>query len=45
MAFTVEQGPGRVFHTALGHDARALRIPAAAELIRRGTLWAAGRTP
>ncbi|MDR3620563.1 MAG: ThuA domain-containing protein [Paludisphaera borealis] len=45
MAFTVEHGPGRVFHSALGHDARALQVPAAAELIRRGTLWTAGRTP
>lgn len=43
MAFTLGYGKGRVFHTPLGHDARAIRFPGAAELIRRGIAWAAGR--
>lgn len=43
MAFTLGYGKGRVFHTPLGHDARAIHFPGAAELIRRGVAWAAGR--
>jgi type 1 glutamine amidotransferase len=45
MAFAHEVGRGRVFHSPLGHDVRALRMPGTAELIRRGCLWAAGREP
>jgi len=45
MAFTFNVGKGRVFHTPLGHDARALESPGTAELLRRGCLWAAGREP
>jgi uncharacterized protein len=45
MAFTLEAGRGRVFHTVLGHDAQSLRNPGAGRLIRRGTAWAAGLTP
>ncbi len=45
MAFVHEFGKGRVFHTALGHDARSIRMPGVAELIRRGCAWAAGREP
>ncbi len=45
MAFVFEFGRGRVFHTALGHDAKAIRMPGVAELIRRGCAWAAGREP
>lgn len=45
MAFAFEEGRGRVFHTPLGHDAKAITAPAVAELIRRGTLWTAGRQP
>ena len=41
MAFAFEYGEGRVFHTTLGHDARAIRMPGAAELIRRGAAWVA----
>jgi type 1 glutamine amidotransferase len=41
MAFAFEYGKGRVFHTTLGHDARAIRMSGAAELIRRGAAWAA----
>jgi uncharacterized protein len=43
MAFVFDYGKGRVFHTALGHDPRAIEMPGTAELLRRGCLWAAGR--
>ena len=43
MAFTFNYGKGRVFHSALGHDVKAISNPSAAELFRRGCLWAAGR--
>jgi type 1 glutamine amidotransferase len=43
MAFAFEYGLGRVFHTTLGHDVRAITMPGTAELIRRGAAWAAGR--
>jgi type 1 glutamine amidotransferase len=42
MAMTVQYGKGRVFNTPLGHDVKALKTPEVAELIRRGTQWAAG---
>jgi type 1 glutamine amidotransferase len=45
MAFAFQAGKGRVFHTPLGHDVKALRMPGVAELIRRGTLWAGGQAP
>jgi type 1 glutamine amidotransferase len=45
MAFVFSFGKGRVFHTPLGHDARALQIPGTATLLRRGCAWAAGREP
>lgn len=45
MAFTHSFGKGRVFHTPLGHDAKAIRTPGTAELIRRGCAWSAGREP
>jgi type 1 glutamine amidotransferase len=45
MAFTFEYGKGRVFHTPLGHDPRAIEIPGVAQLLQRGCLWAAGREP
>jgi hypothetical protein len=45
MAFVLECGQGRTFHTALGHDVKALSVPEVAELIRRGTAWAAGLAP
>jgi type 1 glutamine amidotransferase len=44
-AFVLRHGRGRVFHTPLGHDVRALEVPGTAELIRRGCAWAAGREP
>jgi uncharacterized protein len=45
MAFVFEYGKGRVFHTPLGHDPRAIEMPGVAELIRRGCLWTANRLP
>lgn len=45
MAFVLEYGKGRVFHTPLGHDVRAIEMPGVANLIRRGCVWAAGRQP
>jgi len=45
MAFTHTYGQGRVFHTPLGHDVRAIQVPGTAELIRRGCAWAAGLPP
>ncbi len=45
MAFAFEYGSGRVFHTTLGHDVRAITMTDTAELIRRGASWAARRAP
>jgi type 1 glutamine amidotransferase len=45
IAFVLQYGKGRVFHTTLGHDARAIQMSGTAELLRRGCAWAAGRTP
>ncbi len=46
MAFVVKYGQGRVFHTVLGHDARAYsNAPGVGELMRRGCAWAAGLNP
>ncbi|QNN22359.1 ThuA domain-containing protein [Planctomycetales bacterium ZRK34] len=42
MAFVLTVGKGRVFHSVLGHDVKALSVPAVGELYRRGTVWAAG---
>jgi|GEM_PF-431068 len=44
MAFTLQYGKGRVFHSPLGHDVQAFG-PAVGELLRRGTAWTAGLTP
>jgi type 1 glutamine amidotransferase len=44
MAFVCEYGKGRVFHSPLGHDARAYNAEVGA-LLRRGTAWAAGLAP
>lgn len=43
MAFVFSHGQGRVFHSPLGHDARAIQMEGTAELLRRGCIWAAGR--
>ncbi|MGA2033785.1 MAG: ThuA domain-containing protein [Thermoguttaceae bacterium] len=45
MAFAFSYGKGRVFHTPLGHDVKAIEMPGVSALIRRGCLWAAGREP
>ncbi len=45
MAFVFNFGKGRVFHTPLGHDVKAFKMPGVAEIIRRGTAWAAGKPP
>ena len=45
MAFVFHYGKGRVFHTPLGHDVKAIRVPGTTELIRRGCAWAAGGDP
>jgi type 1 glutamine amidotransferase len=42
IAFVLDYGKGRTFHTVLGHDVKALSAPAAAQLLRRGAAWAAG---
>lgn len=41
MLWTVEYGKGRVFVTALGHDAPAVSTPAFIGTFNRGTEWAA----
>ena len=45
MAFAFGYGNGRVFHSPLGHDERAIRTPGTAELIRRGCAWVADLGP
>lgn len=46
MAFVLDYGRGRVFHTVLGHDARAYANDrGVGELLRRGCAWAAGLAP
>jgi uncharacterized protein len=45
MAFISHYGKGRTFHCVLGHDAKALSVPAVQELYRRGCAWAAGLAP
>jgi len=45
MAFVSRYGQGRTFHCTLGHDAKALSVPAVQELYRRGCAWAAGLAP
>jgi uncharacterized protein len=46
MAFVLDYGKGRVFHTPLGHDGRAYtNSPGVGDLMRRGCAWAAGLPP
>lgn len=45
MAFVLNYGKGRVFHSVLGHDLKAITVPGVAALYRRGTAWAAGLEP
>jgi len=42
MAFVFNYGKGRVFHSLLGHDVKAIRRAEVGELFRRGCAWAAG---
>lgn len=42
MAFVFKYGKGRVFHSPLGHDVKAISYPMVGELFRRGCAWAAG---
>ena len=43
MAFVLDYGKGRVFHSVLGHDGVAYtNNPSVGELMRRGCAWAAG---
>ena len=42
-AFVYTYENARVFQTTLGHSAESIRNPGAAALIRRGSLWAAGK--
>ncbi len=39
------EGKGRVFYTAWGHDHRTWRNPGFVNLVERGIRWAAGRDP
>ena len=41
MAIELQYNRARVFNTTMGHDVKALKVPGTAELIRRGTAWAA----
>lgn len=46
MAFVADFGKGRVFHSVLGHDARAYANDAGVgELLRRGVAWVGGLSP
>lgn len=45
MAFVLDYGQGRVFHTPLGHDVAAFSTPQVGELLRRATAWAARLDP
>lgn len=44
VVFTKGYGAGRVYYNALGHKADVIGTGPAAELMRRGLIWAAGRT-
>lgn len=45
MAFVFNYGQGRVFHSVLGHDLKAITNSTVPELFRRGCAWAAGLPP
>lgn len=45
IAFVLNYGKGRVFHSVLGHDAQAISNPPVAEFFRRGCAWTAGLEP
>jgi type 1 glutamine amidotransferase len=43
MAFVYSYDKARVFQTLLGHSAESIEAPGATQLIRYGSLWAAGK--
>jgi len=45
MAFVLNYGKGRVFHSVLGHDVEALANPEVGRLYRNACAWAAGLEP
>jgi type 1 glutamine amidotransferase len=45
MAFTLQVGAGRVFHSVLGHDVTAFEAPGTRDLYRRAAAWVAGVEP
>lgn len=45
VSFVLEVGKGRVFHSTLGHDLAALRVPGTRDLYRRATAWVTGLDP
>ena len=45
MAFVLNYGKGRVFHSVLGHDVQALANPAVGRLFRNACAWGAGLEP
>ncbi len=45
MAFVLNYGKGRVFHSVLGHDVQALANPDVGQLFRNACAWAAGLEP
>ena len=45
MAFVLNCGKGRVFHSVLGHDVQAFAHPTVTALFRRACAWTAGLTP
>jgi len=45
MAFVLNYGKGRVFHSVLGHDVQALANPNVGRLYRNACAWAAGLEP
>ena len=45
MAFVLNYGKGRVFHSPLGHDVKALANPEAARLFRRACAWCGRLAP
>ena len=45
MAFVLNYGRGRVFHSVLGHDVQALANPDVGRLFRNACAWGAGLVP
>ncbi|MHC4438124.1 MAG: ThuA domain-containing protein [Planctomycetota bacterium] len=45
MAFVLDYGKGRVFHSVLGHDVQAFESPYVGRLFRNACAWGAGLEP